>query len=547
MLDKQLVLHHRNSFSQGMKIFYLEESKSDGTTLIKYLSELITLSLPKEGELWGVLPYRLGILYESVEGHVTPLLIEYYMQVDQTDIKKITIPPRFRIYSTDSRSFDVEGGEHLRQVILNLPLVHDLVEVYALGLDPAKDMEKKNTIRQHSDGVCGAYSLLDLELMLRAPSLSLLFGPHIIQLTKAPHLPIENNKTFQITKLPPNMMMYTQSINGDDANHRKGLRHYIKDNPDKANICFTLADRTMSFADMISKDGYLSILSGLSQTESPLDLIQRAVASGEGNATFHVGDKKITLQALYNWHDNQEKNRSKQKAFMMDYFVAVFNELIDKSSNVDSEDLKHDDANLLLQDGVLKEFALEGNELGPMTELVDDLTSVDKGSDVVPIDDSKAQLFDSIVTQLAREVIARTPHREQLLAQDREAAFVLSPSSNAPSPSLKKVSPDERQSTTPPIAPFTTLGIFSPGSEPSTSSFRFHEFCLFKDPESPANKVEISTIRPQAKHYSERSHALDFLKSNHSSESESESDAEANIDNAEAHKCKERTSPPTPR
>lgn len=514
MLDKRSVLHIRNSFlfSTGMKIFYLEEKQSDGNTLMSYLSKLIEFTLHGNQGVVGTLPYRLGILYESAEGHVTPLLFEFFMQVDAKDTTIITVPPRFRIYSTDSRAFDVEGGEVLRQTILNLPNLHDSVEVYALGLDPDKDLEKKNTIRQHSDGVCGLYSLLDLELMLRAPSLSDFFGPHVVRLTDKPYLPISNPRTFQITRLPPSMMLYTQSIYGNDVDERKGLRHYLQDNPDKAKVCFTLANKSMSFAEMISIKGYESIISGLSQPQSPLHIIGHAVASGQGNATLHVGDKKITLQALYNWHVNQEKNNGKQKSFMMDFFVATFNEMMNRSYSPDCDDLKKDDATLLLNLEAFREFVADGYEFGPMTELIDDLPKKNEIVNLIDFtDNGTEQLFDSIVTQFAREVIARTPHRERLLDQDHESVL-------GPTPISKSVSPDQRQATTPPVALNTKkgggafvvggpIGFF--GSSPtSIMSFRLSE-----DSDSRALVAESKSLpRPTAKRRLAASRRLDFFQ-----------------------------------
>jgi hypothetical protein len=439
------VLHVRNSHNlPGREIYYLEENDPNGSVLNEFIRSLIKKSLDT-----SVLPYRLGILYQFISGHVSPLLIEYRDDgLDDTESdscesqsedgserdsdESFQSKQLFRIYSTDSRAFDVEAGEELRTVILNLSL-HPNVEVYALGLDPTLYEAKMNTIRQHTDTGCAVYSLVDLEILQRVYDLQAYFNPFIEEL--------EDERCFQITQLPPNMMLYSQSIKGNDQDNRRGIKHYIEQNIEQANISFRFLEQTMSMEDIFSVKGYLSLVNSISQIETPGAMIHQAIQQGQGGESLNIGEKKMTLRDLYAWHIRHD-----QKSFMIDMFSIIYSSFSTNGFNAGMESNPKYEAHAFLDTEIISIHSCNFNEYGPKTNLVpfSPDTSVDDEAPGVTHTVSGEYIsdefiVDSVITLLARTVLSRTPDREFLLNQEESNWFRATPavSSSKTSPMME--------------------------------------------------------------------------------------------------------------
>ena len=439
------VLNVRNSHNlPGREIYFLEENDPDGSVLNAFIDSLIEKSVNT-----NVLPYRLGILYQFISGHVTPLLIEYRddgLDATQSDSSEsdseydserdsdepFQTKQLFRIYSTDSRAFDVDAGEELRTVILNLSL-HPSVEVYALGLDPTLYEAKMNTIRQHTDTGCAVYSLVDLEILQRVYDLQAYFNPFIEEL--------EDERCFQITQLPPNMMLYSQSIKGNDQDNRRGIKHYIEQNAEQSNTPLTFLDQTMSMEDIFSVKGYLSLVNSISQIKTPSAMIHQAIQEGQGGESLNIGGKKMTLRDLYAWHIRHD-----QKSFMIDMFSIIYTSFSTDGFSAGMESETKYEAHKFLDTDLITDHSCNFNEYGPKTNLVpfSPDTSVDDEEPAVThtvsgefISDEF--IVDSVITLLARTVFSRTPDREFLLNQEETNWFRPTPavSSSKTSPLME--------------------------------------------------------------------------------------------------------------
>ncbi len=403
------ILQVRNKYCEpGRSIYFLLEEDSIGTELNKFIRLYIERCIGDEDSV-GVLPHRLGILYKFTSGHVTPLLIEFREEIMNSKESDDETRPFFRIYSTDSRSFDVQDGEELRQVILELS-DYPFVEVYALGLDPMLYDANKNTVRQHTETGCDIFSIIDLEILLRVFDIKSYFAPHI--------QPLNKKNCFQITQLPPNMMLYSQSINGNERDNRQGLKHYIKDNAELADIPFTLLDCSMSVDSIFSIDGYFSIVNGLSNVNTPLTQLRDAIDLGLADTNLSVGEKKITLRALHDWHV-----RHNEKSFMADMFHIICGSFTHDITGTKAETNRLPWAVFsLLKHDRLFVHAANFNEYGPKTDLVEFEQTVapvpeDIRTDASAQDAVAAALFDSVITLFARSVFVRTPERSRLLDQ----------------------------------------------------------------------------------------------------------------------------------
>lgn len=432
------VLQVRNSkYEKGREIYFLNDDSPDGENLNQFISALVEQTITDQ----DILPYRLGILYKFISGHVTPLLIEYYNDTffeessdaskSDNDSSSDQIHQGFRIYSTDSRAYDLQNGDELKQVILNLPTIHDLIEVYALGLDEDQYEAKMNTIRQHSDNGCATFSLVDLEIMLRVFDLHEYFMPHIAT--------TDADRCFQITKLPPNMMFYCQSIHGNDLDNRRGLKHYIEDNRQQAHVEFALFQQTLSMQDIFSVDGYFAMINGLSAVESPISVVNQAVKSGYKDELLQVGKKTITLQALYNWH-----LRHDQQSFMIDMFNIIYTAFSnDYNGCYVNDEASPYYATAILNNQKIADHALFFNEYGPKTNLIpfeeekhlqSELDSIDQEYEPSSIDEE--MVFNSVITLFARTVFSRTPNRKFLTDPDEPNLLRETPSSRKQSPEM---------------------------------------------------------------------------------------------------------------
>lgn len=435
MVDILNVLKFRNTQCEpGREIYILEEESSDGYCLKAFLLSLINLSIKdveKKG-LANILPYRLGILYKFISGHVTPLLIEFRdeehndfvllnseSQSNQRCGESRQSKKVFRIFSTDSRAFDVQEGEALKQVILSLPAFHSTIEVYALGLDESNDDAKKNTIRQYSDDSCPVFSAVDLEILLKQYDLIDYFNPA--------HLQKISDRCYQITLLPPNMMLYCQSIKGRDEDNRRGLKHYIHRNPDKAVIPFTFLERTMSMDDIFSVQGYWALLNGISQSYSPFSKVEQAIEQGYGDELLSIGEKKITLQDLYAWHVRHDK-----RAFMIDMFVAIYAGFENRGLNISHEGGFKYRVTKLINRKQLCKHALNFNEYGPKTDLLPFIPDASVEENLASMSTAVAaegldEVVDGVISLLSRAVLARSPDLSLLLNQEEAALFRPSP------------------------------------------------------------------------------------------------------------------------
>lgn len=276
------LLFQRNKHSQcNSRIVYLDENEEGkGSSLNRFIFDtLVKVKIEKS--------LRLGILYKY-QTHTTPIVIEvidnfYQDETDnanetESDVEESeeeeseasfsrhstaeTAPPdepvdltiagnpyRFiiRIFNTDSRSFDIASGEG---VLLRINLVNLVqkafergihLELFATGLVVNEYIEKVSTIRQHTEGHCSVFSMLDLETMLSVDDLVKFFGEANYRMATPHEFPDQNStikqdcfgrtQLYHIKKLPDELMLYTQSINGcsEDGMERRGLKHFVRD------------------------------------------------------------------------------------------------------------------------------------------------------------------------------------------------------------------------------------------------------------------------------------------------------------------------------
>ena len=463
------VLQVRNSkYEKGREIYFLNDDSPDGENLNQFISTLVEKTITDQ----DILPYRLGILYKFISGHVTPLLIEYYndsvFDESDNDSSSDQIHQGFRIYSTDSRAYDLQNGDELKQVILNLPTIDDLIEVFALGLDDDQYEAKMNTIRQHTDNGCATFSLVDLEIMLRVFDLHEYFMPNIKETS--------TDRCFQITKLPPNMMFYCQSIHGNDLDNRRGLKHYIEDNNQQAHVEFALFQQTLSMQDIFSVEGYLAMINGLSAVKSPISVVDQAVKSGYKDELLQVGKKTISLQALYNWH-----LRHDQQSFMIDMFNIIYTAFSNNYNGCHvNDEASPYYATAILNNQKIADHALFFNEYGPKTNLIpfeeeknlqSELDSIDQEYEPSPIDEE--MVFNSVITLFARTVFSRTPNRKFLTNPDEPNLLRETPSSRKQSPEMPPAN-----------------GSFEHSSALESSSSGLETFTFFSPPRNQANTVD---------------------------------------------------------
>ena len=145
-----------------------------------------------------------------------------------------------KIYNTDSRSFDVENGAALKAQLISLVTTSfdkgiDL-HLIANGLIVTDDSNNKNTTRQTVNGYCGLYSLVDLETLLAQPDLDVFVSNTVpVSEEQINYLGIDEAFTacfngdtclHQLCALPAEMMLYTQSVKGDEDSHRRGLTFF---------------------------------------------------------------------------------------------------------------------------------------------------------------------------------------------------------------------------------------------------------------------------------------------------------------------------------
>lgn len=426
-------LHIRNDFSfKGGEIYLLQEDDSNGTSLKEFMSSLISLSN------MDVLPYRLAILYQFYTGHYTPLIIEYRRNViksKNSEEEDQTIPC-FRIYSTDSRALDIESSDDLRQVLISLPDISTYIEIYGLGLDPLKHEEIVNTTRQYDEESCLIFSIIDLELLLRVYDLDAYFSPNIENIrdlnTSAPakSLPSQElnpwneqaskERCYQITKLPPNMMLYTQSIQGDDNSHRRGLRHYIEERANQADLSFVLFEKPMLQEELFSKPGYLSILNGLSNPRRlPALTLDEGIQQGFGDHAILVCNQQISIKTLYDWHQCHD-----EKSFMIKVFKKIYENLSVQFAKIVNDDEFKYNALCLLSLEAIKKHASDFHIHGPKTNLLPVLSNSSASDDEDDEDEendttaeklatslTEKELTNGIITVLASSVLGRTPTR----------------------------------------------------------------------------------------------------------------------------------------
>lgn len=433
--NHEFMLNLRNKITDiQLPIFYLEDN--DGEKLKLFLDFMIQFQ--QESGIED--DYRVACIL-NVFGHMTPLMIEKHaVNLDDESIESLTDDDTddvqghddfvVRIYCTDSRALDIQHGQELRSLLLEIPEVFPQIELYAVGLDPSLNQEQKQTIRQHSDGVCGVYSLLDLELMLRVSDLYdyLNFKQGMVRLASVDQIPLENARTFQITNLPPAMMLYTQSIFGDEKTLRVGLTQYINTHPESASVEFTLLSPSMTFADLYSAEGYNFILSSLSCEQYSARFKHRWLDETYCELHHLLEGKTITLQELCQWHERQFSHGSKQRALMIDMLIAVFHE-INKN-----HEKQHESFTGLLQEYDLTQLRNEDHWLNYIEKYVefqqafnglrdqnaasirDPLRELDAASDLVKKTRQVSPLSiftEEELTLFAVEIFSRTPERHK--------------------------------------------------------------------------------------------------------------------------------------
>lgn len=211
-------LELRNNVDRKEPVFSLEEESSGSDSLLSNF--LFQKLIPELEKLEGINRFRCGILY-TFGGHITPLVIELVQSTYHWD-ESISI----KIFNTDSRAFDVHHGRLLRSTLISLVQTgferKCFVSLYACGLIETDYHNNKQNVRQHANGYCGLYSLIDLDTMLAQPDLSAYFHK-TKEGTTSDFLPetvardiFSHTNLFQIECLPAEMMLYTQSVYGTD-------------------------------------------------------------------------------------------------------------------------------------------------------------------------------------------------------------------------------------------------------------------------------------------------------------------------------------------
>jgi hypothetical protein len=224
-------LNLRNKEAQKAPMFYLsEEGLGDSSLLRRFLFQDL---LPTFLNL-DVRKYRLGILYDC-DGHITPLVIDiekeaFFHGEEETQVS---------IFNTDSRSYDVNGGNGIRDNLISLVqdgfrLGHKIY-LYANGLIQADYESSRRTIRQHADGYCGLYSMVDIETLCAITDLKSYFR-NTKEAGEADFLPntvssdlFGHTRLHHIESLPAEMLLYTQSVHGTEDGERIGLAQLCKE------------------------------------------------------------------------------------------------------------------------------------------------------------------------------------------------------------------------------------------------------------------------------------------------------------------------------
>lgn len=280
--EQILTARSKTTEAKGRNIWYLDENNGDSNIneLFDFIEKCCSVDI---GEL------RIGLLYHFGT-HTTPILVEKKYVSDNSDSMEINL------FNTDSRAFDVESGLALRAYLIKTiaNLNNNLgkaatetedtdtetdvkkISLYALGLDPNDTDSRLNTTRQHADGQCVVFSMVDLELMLRAKDLKQYFPRYRC---------VDDKETlFHIYLLPQQMMFYTQSVHGQLDSFssiplRKGLKSHIDENEELIRenttylvpISCTLEHTNNQFSDPLAH--YKTFINCLSRTMTPVSTI----------------------------------------------------------------------------------------------------------------------------------------------------------------------------------------------------------------------------------------------------------------------------------
>jgi len=380
--------HHRNKKNpEALKFFFLREVDSSGVKLNKFVSFIAE-------NMIGLSDFRIAILYEYVQEHTSPLLIEI-------------IDHKMKIYSTDCRAFDVVEGFDNAHVIRDLTRLDPSIEVFIV--DAITNPAVTSVIRQYQNVGCALFSAIDLEIMLRVKTMSIFFRDYI--------QPANQERLFTFSSLPPSMMLYTQCIQGKERKvtpvddsvivERKGLKHYLQERPATADLMFRFENNPpISLECFFSWDGYSSLVNGLVTPLSfpEVETIVPGADSLEGEVLFF--NHAISLKSLYDWLMNQEKDN--QRSFMMKVFEKMYSAF--ESQEQDSCYFKsYDVFNLALIDNIAGVEWIKQHAIHWERWLQTD-ASISNSRSQTPSQEPR-NLFYRTLSELATTVLGNTPIR----------------------------------------------------------------------------------------------------------------------------------------
>ena len=302
---------------------------------------------------------KLGIIIRYC-GHTSPFIIDITEESDSHQNRRINI------YHTDSIAFDFNGGDNLKDLLINMmgSFKNKNIHLYSAEFISVKNNPTK---RQREEGTCAVFSLIDTIMMLSVPSIC----SHMQQ---SQHYTKYKDNIYSIHTLPPHLALLMQSIEGSESKKRYGLLKYIEDHEElaKMNILGEPILPTLNklFATVTRAETPLTSMSNGIKSKQLLD--SEAKQSDEELNDLHSAHIMVITALMKNIpeEDLDDENIGVTLIAVVDYlrekgrhnvFIASFNEalqgLIKQTSYPD--DNKSFDINQILNPDYLHKIAAD--------------------------------------------------------------------------------------------------------------------------------------------------------------------------------------------